>query len=212
MRRQDGVLVADPDAGGLVPALFREKLPAWARMLWIVALSGLLVAGPLQVYFDRGSQILVRIAYSGQYDTGAYQQFFVRWLQWLDGSRWPELLLYGVPAIAACLTLARKGRPDWAWTEWAGLGLVLAWSSAWWLDHASVDFTSAAERISTVIVRGVIVAGMTGLSWLIVRLLGPCWVLWIDPESANSRIIELTESRSRPARPARSSQSRSRWM
>ncbi len=159
--------------GVLFLALFRGRLPAWIRMIWIVALSALLMAGPLHVYFDKAAQMLVRLTYTGSLHTGAYQHYLVRWLRWLDGSRWPELLLYAVPATAACRAAIRNGRAAWAWTEWAGLGLVLAWSAAWCLDYASVDFTSAAERLSTVGVRGAVLAGIAAVSWLIVQTVGP---------------------------------------
>jgi hypothetical protein len=50
-----------------------------------------------------------------------------RWLHYFAG-RLPEVLVYGVPAVAAIRGLWRKDGPRWRWTEWAGatlLGILL---------------------------------------------------------------------------------------
>jgi hypothetical protein len=68
--------------------------------------------------------------------------------------------------------LERKGRPRWTWTEWAGLGLVIALAACWWLDRAAPSDAGNPARMANVAIRGAMLIALGIASWVAVRIFG----------------------------------------
>jgi hypothetical protein len=162
-------------AGLIVLALLvtlRRALPPWAKTIGITALAGMLLCGPIHVYFKQCHGDFPRLLTPAPHSPAEIWSYQIRYSLWLDGSRWPELLLFGVPAVGALLDLRRKGRPRWTWTEWAGLGLVMALAACWWLDRAAPTDAGNPARMANVAIRGAMLVALGIASWVAVRIFG----------------------------------------
>src|SRR5262249_35462520 len=95
--------------------------------------------------------------------------FQLRLSFWVECGWWPELILFGIPIVAALRDAGRRGRGAWAWTEWTGLGSGLFLAACWWLDRlAPGDPTNPARR-ANIVVRGCWLGGIGLASWLMLR-------------------------------------------
>ena len=106
----------------------------------------------------------------------------IRFSLWVDGSRWPELLLVGVPTVAGAARPPAPGCPPWTWTQWAGLGLVMALAACWWLDRANPFDAGNSARTANVAFRGAMLVAVGIASWVVVRIFGEGWKRWVDRE------------------------------
>ena len=84
--------------------------------------------------------------------------------------RWFEGLLVGIPTAATGLAVARRGRPGWRWTEWAGAALAVLLGLTWALDELTRRPFPAATVRAVVFVAWLAAVGLP--SWLIARRLG----------------------------------------
>src|SRR5262245_25876310 len=164
-------------AGLIVLALLvtlRRALPPWAKTIGITALAWMLSCGPIHVYFKQCHGAFPRLLTPAPHSPAEIWWYQFRFSLWCDGSRWPELLLVGVPTVGALLDLRRKGRPRWTWTEWAGLGLVMTLAACWWLDRANPFAAGNPLRTANVAFRGAMLVAVGIASWVAVRIFGAC--------------------------------------
>jgi hypothetical protein len=150
----------------------RRVLPPWAKTIAITALAGMLLCGPIHVYVKQCHGDFPRLLTPAPHSPAEIWSYQIRYSLWLDGSRWPDLLLFGVPTVGALLNLRRKRRPRWTWTEWAGLALVMAVAACWWLDRANPGDAGNPARMANVAVRGAMLVSLGIASWVAIRIFG----------------------------------------
>jgi hypothetical protein len=162
--------------------MLRRALPPWAKTIGITALVWMLLCGPIHVYFKQCHGAFPRLLTPAPHSPAEIWWYQIRFSLWVDGSRWPELLLVGVPTVGALLDLRRHGRPPWTWTQWAGLGLVMALAASWWLDRANPFDAGNPDRTANVAFRGAMLVAVGIASWVVVRIFGEGWKRWVNRE------------------------------
>ena len=99
----------------------------------------------------------------------------------------PEHILVCVPFVASLRDLARRGRSEWSWIEWAGLAAALLTGVGGVLQvlaAGAVVIPDLAERS----IHWAIEAGWwavdLAVAWALVRALAGPWTRWTDPAPA----------------------------
>jgi drug/metabolite transporter superfamily protein YnfA len=153
-------------------AAVRRKIPAWAGAVWITAIATMFLLGPIRINPPVVIRILGGALEASPRPIAEEWWAWLRWCSSIDLAGWPELLLFALPTTAALLNFRREGIRGRAWTEWAGLALALALATCWWLDRLSFSRWDDPSRSASLIVRGILIVGAGGASWLILRLGG----------------------------------------
>jgi hypothetical protein len=146
----------------IVLAALRRRMPPWMRALVLASVAVMWLCGPAYVSWQS-------VPGEPPQPVGATAAwaFQLRWSEWANRGKWPELILFGVPITAGLIDRARSGRRAWTWTEWIGLVLGLVFAACWWLDRFAPSDPTNAARLAEVVVRGLWLGGIGLVSWLI---------------------------------------------
>jgi hypothetical protein len=99
----------------------------------------------------------------------------------------PEHILVCVPFVASLRDLARRGRSEWSWIEWAGLAAALLTGVGGVLQilaAGAVNFPDLAERLLHWAIKAGWWAVDLAVAWALVRALAGPWTRWTDPAPA----------------------------
>lgn len=150
--------------GLIVLMALRRQIPPCVRTLGFASLTILWLCGPSHVYFKQISGAPPQPV--GSAATWAFQ---LRWSEWVERGRWPELLAFGIGIAAALEDGTRPGQRACAWTEWTSLGIGLILALCWWLDRISLTDPTNPARLANLVVRGLWLGGVGMISWLMLR-------------------------------------------
>jgi len=155
--------------GMVLLARLRNRLPGWAGAIGILLVATMFLCGPVHVFAENYDPFMLMD------DTVNPSPNDVRWHYlrtdgYLHLFLWPEWLLYGLPTMSAIFDLRRNGPRSWFWTEWASLAMMLALAAFYCLECFSFIDPMGFWTLSIVMVRALLLVGVTLVSWLIIKV------------------------------------------